>query len=228
MSKQVTVGKLSFDPDVMGEILFVRYMGVAIKQHNGDEKAAMDDCCEIFGLKKSEGNAIWHRRHKVITKNDAAFVASEDLLRNSIRSLYMKLVDNMHSRDFTNESVKSLIDALRTVAQIEAGMNVSRGLSIGDLDSSGAPGVNVSRSNVIIVPMPDSARERVVEVAGQLVEDTVLSGGGADYFEGLLKKREEMKVQEEAMTIPTELDPIEEAKKAAADVASGRFADVVK
>jgi hypothetical protein len=76
--------------------------------------------------------------------------------------------------------------------------------------------------------MPDSARERVVEVAGQLVEDTVLSGGGADYFEGLLKKREEMKVQEEAMTIPTELDPIEEAKKAAADVASGRFADVVK
>ena len=99
---------------------------------------------------------MWSYRHKLITANEAAFVASDDILRAVFGSWYKKLIDALLDRDFSSEGVRSIVEALRAVANLEAGIAVSRGLVPLSSDSGDAPGsVNVSRSNVIIVPMPD-------------------------------------------------------------------------
>jgi hypothetical protein len=224
---RVVVGKLEFDASLLSEILFIRYMGVAMKQLDDDEDKSLALCCEVFGFKISEGRSIWGRRNKLIMKNEADFIASEDLLRLDIRRLYMKLISCLLDRDFGSESVKSVVEALRVVAQLEAGINVSRGLvplGKGEAPEPSSGGIQVSRSNVIIVPLPDSARDRVRDIGGQLMGDDAVAGGkSGEYWEEFLEGRKAKMEREARMIDDVELDPIEEARKVANDVVKGRF-----
>ena len=224
LSGDVVVGGQNFDNSVLGELLFVRYMGVAMKECGGDEKRALGICCDVLGYSESEGARIWSYRHKLITANEAAFVASDDILRASIRKLYKKLIDALLDRDFSSEGVRSIVEALRAVANLEAGIAVSRGLVPLSSDSGDAPGsVNVSRSNVIIVPMPDSAQERVRDIGGNLMRDDAVTGKKGQYYEEYKEAQVKIQKRNEAMSNDIELDPIEEARKVADNVREGRF-----
>lgn len=224
LAGSVIIGGHSFDNGVLGELLFVRYMGVAMKECGGNEKKALSICCDVLGYELSEGTRIWSYRHKLITANEAAFVASDDVLRASIRKLYGKLIDSLLSRDFAKESVRSVVEALRAVATLEAGISVSRGLvPLPGVDTESSGGVNVSRSNVIIVPMPDRAQERVRDIGGNLMRDDAVTGKKGQMFEEYKEAQREIGERNAAMFDDVELDPLEEARKVADSVREGKF-----
>lgn len=220
---KLTVGVSRAGIKDMSELMFVRYMGVALKHLKGDEGESLRFCCEVFGYSAGEGSSVWNRRNEIIARNEADFVASDDILKGAIRGLYIKLVEALTNRDYSSASIKEVIEALRAVASLEVGVSIARGISLDDGGASGVlpGGVQVSRSNVIIVPMPDSAQSRVKDVGDRLVSNEGMGGASGEYYEGKKKKHLEMQLQEERMVEDVKLDLVEEFKKVESRIING-------
>lgn len=186
------------------ELVVIRYVGVLLGENKGDESAAFLLASQGLGMRVSEVRECWERRHVVLKAREADFQISEDYLRSKVRAVYVKLVDELFSRDLAEASIKVILDAIKTIVQVESGTVGSRGLAPGKTAEAGNNGVLVSHSNVMIVPMPDSAQRATREACGRVVNADAVHGRVADDLERL----EAAKAREEIS--PTELDAVEE------------------
>jgi hypothetical protein len=186
------------------ELVVIRYVGVLLGETKGDESGSFRLASEALGMSVSEVRACWDRRHVVLKAREAEFQISEDYLRSRVRGLYVKLVDELFSRDMAEYSIKAILDAIKTVVQVEAGTVGSRGLAPAAGAEAGNNGVLVTRSNVMIVPMPESAQRATREAAGRVVNADAVHGRVAED----LKRLEAVRGKDDVT--PTELDAVEE------------------
>jgi hypothetical protein len=213
----VDIGKYELadvESESFRDLLVVRYVGVLVGKFGGDESRALEVCSVALGMGKTECRGIWDRRDVILGCNDAQFELSGDVLKQKIRRTYHKLVDELFLRDFSKETVKVILESLKTVAQLEMGLKASDGV-LGDSVAGLGNSVKVVGSNVIIVPMPDSARGSTYETGGRVVSREGMESPRKENIDWLNSKSKSEREAEKEMFTPVELDALEEVKEMA-------------
>jgi hypothetical protein len=203
------IARLVEDSGDMGlrDLVVVRYMGVLVTRLRGDEEKSLELCSQVMGMEVKAIREVWLRRDGVIGCNDAQFQISGDYLKDKVRATYMKLVDELFNRDFKGETIRTILDALKVMAQLEVGMGMSGGLEDNDTNGLGNK-VQVTRSNVIIVPMPESARSQTREVDGHVVSEAGVDTPRDRHIKNLYESIDKT----DKMLSDVEVDALEEVK----------------
>lgn len=233
MSKLITKKVLDVRNLDLGEhqpLMVVKYLAILMEKL--PESEAMAHCSAIFMLSLTEIRKIWADREKILRSSKADFDLSSTMLQYKLHAIYQNTVNALLGKDLANESIKSLLNVLRTVS---SGL---RDLQQSNLTFNMA-GDNNSVLNVgdggsvIVVPMPDSANKGVVNLGGRLVDNSIIESNIVDpvidpvdlvepaedeledyivtphepkYKEATRVKKPKLKPTPKAKTLPTKVD----------------------
>ena len=198
----------------VNDFLVIRYITAILKLYKGDESKAIEDCSKTLKIKKDRVKAVWDARYGIIKHNEVLFQLSGDVIKRKIRVLYDRLLNTLLDRDFSQESVKVILEALRTIAQIEARDSLTDSMAsprdVLEKDGQGNV-VSITRDKcVILVPMPNSAQRQTIELSdGTLINDDVMDTETKREMEEVHAKT--IEVQKKYEDTPT--DVIEEVKE---------------
>jgi len=191
-------------PDIEGgvnDFLAIRYISAILPLFDGDEDKAIDDCVEVLKIPRFKAKSIWNARYGILKHNEVLFQLSGDIIRRKIRVLYDRLLNSLLERDYKAESVKTVMEVLRTVAQIDTREGFTDGMVSSVKEGKGSSNsVNVLTNDkcVIIVPMPESAVLRTAELDdGTLINGDILDTDRKREVEEAMARTEEYKKQRE-------------------------------
>jgi len=193
------------------DILIVRYLSVMVGKV--EEAFAIKRCSELFGLNYERVKEVWGRRDLVLRCSDGEYEVSGELLRSKVRVVFGKLVDELYRRDFSGMSDRMLLETLKVAAQLDKDMIMMNGGGrLRDVEGN-AVGIRIGDgSNVIIVPMPESA-QRVTEVTGGRVISASLADSPVRQKKAELRRaKEEERAEDRLFVDDGEADPLEEIK----------------
>jgi len=197
------------------ELGVVRYMGASLKRFNGDVDRSLGVVSEVFGISRSECRVIWERRDTVLSALDGRFELSGDVLRGRLRALYLRLVDDLLGRNFGSENVKVILEGLKVIAQLEVAFGVTGVFGEErESDLGNNVGVRVTRSQVIVVPMPSSARESTREVGDRVVTEAGFEGQSRRFYDSKRAERaERVKFEEVSPEVEDVLEELKETER---------------